>query len=472
MGKKVHVIGICGAGMSATAKLLRDAGWIVSGSDSGAYPPMSDYLARIGISFSASYRPENIPRDVDVIIIGKNAQLLPDQNVEVRAAYQSRAYITSFPHMLGTLTQDRHNVVVCGSYGKSTLTTLVVWILLCAKKDPGYFIGALPLDLPYSSSIGLDDEFIIEGDEYPSGQDDPSSKFLHYHPTDIILSSADHDHVNVFPTHESYLTTFRKLLNHMPDEGLLVVCADNPHAIGLIPKRHTRTITYGVSIGDWHARDIVFGETSSFSLVHRGKTLGNITTTLLGAHNIQNIVGACAYVLERNLVSFTTLRGAIAMFHGLERRLNKITSTSSVPAYEGFGSSLQKAKSAIDAIKLHFPKRRLVVFFEPYTFSWRDRLALSWYDEVFEGCDQVYLYPPPSLGSASHDQLSSHDILNRIIAAHISVAPISTPQAAHDVIERDITPNDVVLFLSSGSFGGIISEASRRLDYKFSSSTT
>lgn len=469
MQRRAHFIGICGAGMSAVAKLLRDLGWNVTGSDSGAYPPISDYLARIKMSFFTSFDPSHIPHDVDTIVIGKNAQLLPDNNAEVRAAYQSNARIVSFPYLLGELTQGRHNVVVCGSYGKSTLTALISWILLHAKKDPGYFIGALPLDLPYASSLGSNNEFIIEGDEYPSGQDDFSSKFLHYHPTDVILTSADHDHVNVFPTHKSYLAPFRALLTDMPDNGLLVVCADNLHAMGLVSGHHTRTVTYGVNKGDWRAENIVLGETSSFSLIHNDTILGTLSTTLLGIHNIQNIVGAAAYILERNLISFDALHEAVASFHGLERRLNRTTTVSSVPAYEGFGSSLQKARSAIDAIKLHFPNRRLIVFFEPYTFSWRDRLALPWYDTVFEGCDAVYLYPPPLLGASSHDQLSLQEILHRIQTTHIRALPISTPQAAYHVVEHDIMPHNVVLFLSSGSFGGIIPEASRLLDHKFSS---
>jgi UDP-N-acetylmuramate: L-alanyl-gamma-D-glutamyl-meso-diaminopimelate ligase len=455
--RKAHFIGIAGIGMAATALLLREQGWSITGSDEGFYPPASEILPRAGIRVASPHAAENVPSDADAIVIGKHAKLT-QENAEVAAAFASGKPILSFPDVLADVTRNRDRTVVAGSYGKSTSASLLAWVLVHAGKSPGYFLGAVPKDLPSNAALGSDAPFILEGDEYPSSNTDPRAKFLHYAPQSLLLTSAVHDHVNVFPTHEDYLAPFKQLVANLPRDGLLVVCADEPHAIGLARAAPCRVVTYSLADANaaYRAENIVYGEESSFDLI--GPSIRQpMRTTQLGAHNIQNMVGAFALLVEKNLATPAEIAAAFASYQGIVRRLDKLTTHSPIPLYEGFGSSREKSRAAIDAIRLHFPKKRLVIVFEPYTFSWRSRDTLFWYDTVFDGADEVLVYQPPSHGAASHHQVSQEEIVGRIAASGLAVTKLGGDKTA-DVatIAKHLKPNDVVLVLTTGDIGGLI----------------
>jgi UDP-N-acetylmuramate: L-alanyl-gamma-D-glutamyl-meso-diaminopimelate ligase len=204
----------------------------------------------------------------------------------------------------------------------------------------------------------------------------------------------------------------------------------------------------------WFSRDVAYGETSSFTLVGPDGREMRLTTALLGAHNIENIVGVSAYLLERGLVGETALAAAVASFQGIRRRLDRLTGPSRVPVIEGFGSSYEKARSAIEALQLHYPTRPLTVVFEPHTFSWRSRDALNWYDTVFEGASRVLICPPPGHGAESHHQSSFAEILARTEATGIPCQGVETAQAAIDVLSG-LKGDEIVLLLSSGPLLGL-----------------
>ena len=225
---KAHFIGIAGKGMSATALLLKEMGVEISGSDEGFYPPVSDYLKSANIAFSQGYRKENIPNDVDVIIIGKNAKLQPETNEEVRAAFASGKLVRSFADVLHEITTSSETIVVAGSYGKSTCTALLAWCLRSAEKDPSYFIGEVTNGFEKYAHRGRGPVFVLEGDEYPSSNWDNTSKFLRYNAKNVLLTSATHDHINIFPTHADYLVPFRALLNSLPPMAFWSRTAANP----------------------------------------------------------------------------------------------------------------------------------------------------------------------------------------------------------------------------------------------------
>src|SRR5581483_1630739 len=186
MAKKAHFIGIAGKGMSGVALLLREAGWEISGSDEGFYPPVSDYLSQAGIAFHSGYAADNIPRDADLIVIGKNAKLVPESNPEVAAALESNK-VKSFPDVLHEITRHAETLVVAGSYGKSTTTALLAWCLKEAGRDPSWFIGEITKGLDAHAHQGHGGIFVLEGDEYPSANWDKTPKFLRYNPRNILL---------------------------------------------------------------------------------------------------------------------------------------------------------------------------------------------------------------------------------------------------------------------------------------------
>jgi UDP-N-acetylmuramate: L-alanyl-gamma-D-glutamyl-meso-diaminopimelate ligase len=455
--KKAHFIGIAGKGMSAVALLLRQAGVEISGSDEGFYPPVSDYLEKANIPFSNGYKKENIPADADVIVIGKNAKLVPESNEEVAAAFQSGKKVLSFPDILQELTAHTDTIVVAGSYGKSTCTALLSWCLLHAGKDPSYFIGEITNGLDAHARRGAGGVFVLEGDEYPSSNWDSSSKFLHYNPQSVLLTSATHDHVNVYPTHESYLAPFKKLIALLPKSGLLVVNANEPFALELSKEYAGRAVTYGMDMSaQWHAANVVYDMQTTFDLMHGKEKAASLTTQLLGAHNIENIVGSGAMLLEKNLLSPQELSAAVEAFEGVKRRMEHLSPNSGIAVYEGFGSSYEKAKAAVAAMKLHFPGRRLVVVFEPHTFTWRNKVALYQYDDVFLGADKVFLYEPATQGASTHAQLTQDEIVERVRAAGFDVEAIEEGPGILGAIVKQIRPQDAILLLTSGELGGLI----------------
>ncbi|MBV9066332.1 MAG: hypothetical protein JO004_11295 [Methylobacteriaceae bacterium] len=455
--RKAHFIGIAGIGMAATALLLREQGWFVTGSDEGFYPPASEILPRAGISVASPHAAANVPADADAIVIGKHAKLT-QENPEVAAAFASGKPILSFPDVLANVTRNRDRIVVAGSYGKSTSASLIAWVLIHAGKYPGYFLGAVPKNMPSNAALGSDAPFILEGDEYPSSNTDPRAKFLHYSPRALMLTSAVHDHVNVFPTHADYLAPFKELIANLPAAGLLVVCADEPHAMALARGAPCRLVTYALSDAQalYRAENITYGEESTFDLIGPG-IRQPMRTMQLGAHNIQNMVGAAALLLEKQLATASDIASAFASYQGIVRRLDKLTTRSPIPVYEGFGSSREKSRAAIDAIRLHFPDKRLVIVFEPHTFSWRSRDTLFWYDTVFDGAAEVFVYQPPEHGAASHNQVSQDEIVGRIEATGIGVTKLGADATADaTVVAKHLKPGDVVLVLTTGNLGGLL----------------
>ena len=203
--RKAHFIGLAGVGMSATAILLRDSGVAVTGSDEAIYPPISHVLAREKFVCRTPYAAQNIPDDADLIVIGKNARLVQDKNAEVaeafaRAARPGGPKILSFAEVLALLSRGRENIVVAGSFGKTTCVSMMAHCLASAGLDPSWMIGAVPLSPARASNAGTGRLFLLEGDEYPSSNTDNRSKFLHYRPAHVLLTPLSHDHVNVFPT--------------------------------------------------------------------------------------------------------------------------------------------------------------------------------------------------------------------------------------------------------------------------------
>lgn len=466
---KTHFIGLAGAGMSAVAKLLRDSGATVTGSDEAAYPPVSDYLRSENLTCRTPYAPANIDPDVTDFVIGKNARLVPETNDEVAAALASGKPIRSFPEVLRQLAIGKDTAIVAGSYGKSSCASLLAHCLSAAQTDPSWFIGAIPLAPSSNAHLGQGKIFVMEGDEYPSSNADSRAKFLHYEPRHLLLAPLAHDHMNVYPTPEDYLRPFAQLAANLPEKSPLILCLD-----GELSERfkselpaHRQIVTYGLTKGDYQPANIVWGEATRFTLTRHGAPIMELETSQLGEHNIENIVGVAALSLSQNLISAEQFARAVANFKGVRRRLDRKSEKTAIPIFEGFGSSREKARSAIAAMLRHYPDRRLIIVFEPHTFSWRNRAAISWYDDVFSGAAKVYIYEPAEQGAATHAQLTQSEIVARVAATGLpAIALPSTPDAAA-IVSNDLQANDAVLLLTSGNLGGLIESIPAQAERKF-----
>ena len=464
--KTAHFIGIAGAGMSAVALLLKTKGWHVTGSDEGAYPPITTYLDEHNIPYAKTHSKGNIPNDVDLIVIGKHAGLTKEENEEVAHAYESGVTIQSFPDVLHDLTQTTHNIICAGSYGKSTCASLLSWCL--ADHDPSFFIGALPRNVGVNARSGSGNLFILEGDEYPASNTDPDAKFLSYNAHDVLITSLEHDHVNIFKTQEEYNAPFLQLIDSLPDDGILFLCGDDPQLQRVIPTLKRKIFTYSASSHDeydWRVNNIVYGEETTFDLCSANTTIP-LTTSLLGRHNIENIAGVAGLMLEKKLITPETLHEKIRTFIGVERRLDKKTDGSSIPLYEGFGSSHGKARSAIEAMNLHFKGKRLLVLFEPHALSWRTKEYAPHYRGLFENVDTVYAYTDSIPELQNNETMSGDDIVSHITKS----GGAETKRLHKDLtpLAEDLRDGDVILSLSSGAFDGILPSLTEALEDRFS----
>lgn len=467
--KKVHMIGIAGKGMSGLAVMLKHEGWTVTGSDEGAFGAPVDYLAAANITFAAEHHPDNIPSDVELIIIGKHAKLT-EKNPEVAAAIKTGVPIRSFAEVLGEITQGRTNIVVAGSYAKSTCTSLLAWCLTHSHIDAGYFVGASPIDLPATAHVGTSEHFVLEGDEYPTSNTDAKSKFLFYHPQHVLLTSGEHDHVTVFPTVEDYLAPYETLLKQESLQGTVVGCIDNPNVSELLTKTNARTIAYSLTDQTvWHARSVNRDQAATtFELWNADDKITDMKTVLLGDYNIQNIVGVSAMLLENKMVTPNQLVSAIAVFRGVRGRLDIKNPGSAIPVYESYGSSYTKARSSIEAVLKQYPDKKLHIIFEPHTFTWRDPSQLDRYNEVFAGARSVILFKTPiSHGKDISGQLSLEQMSERVAAAGIEthIAENADEALRHmvDLLDRE----SVVLIITSGEIGGLTYSVPELIQKKF-----
>lgn len=461
----VYFLGIAGAGMSALAAILVSEGHRVSGSDSGVFPPVSDLLDRLGIAWRDGFDAAALPADLGAAVVGGSAKLDLAHNPELAELKRRGVPIYSFPEFLGREVQRRRRFVVAGSFGKSTLTALCAVLMREAGRDPGYFIGAVPLDLPDTGHAGTDPVFLIEGDEYITSPEDRRSKFAFYDPDALLISSLIHDHINAFPTFADYERPFTKLIAGLAPDALLVCAEAYPELRRIVGRREA--VWYGLDRGDWRAENLSIGEVTRFDLVTPTGDRVPLATPLLGLHNVENIVGAAAFLMTRGEIGFEALQRGVARYRGVARRLDKKTTTSRVPVYEGFGSSYEKARSAIEAMRLHFPDRPLVVVFEPHTFSWRNRDALAWYDTVFEGVARVLLLPPPTHGEGGHEQIEVSDILDRVRAGRVEIASVASGAQAIESLKSCLRGDEVVLLLSSGPLDGLPASLPPVLDARF-----
>ena len=463
--KEAYFIGIAGAGMSAVAQLLKTRGWKVSGSDEGAYPPITTYLEQHRIPYAKTYSKDNVPNDADLIVVGKHGGLTKEENEEVAFVYDNNFTIQSFPEVLHDLTKNTHNLICAGSHGKSTCAGMLAWCL--AQQDPSFFIGAVPYNLDTNAQSGKGNLFVLEGDEYPSSNTDTTSKFLHYNATDALITSLEHDHLNVFPTQEDFTATFLKLINTLPDNGLLIMSGEDTQIQRTLPRIKKKAITYSTDQKfntDWYAKNIVYGEETHFDLYHHNKRVVPLSTTLLGRHNIENIVGISALLLERTLLTTDELQKRMHAFTGIKRRLDKKTEQSSIPIYEGFGSSRSKAHSALVAMQTHFPDKRLIVVFEPHALSWRTKEYRRHYQGLFENAAKVFVYTD-SIPEPKDDATVDGDT----IFSYIKDGGANADHLTDDLtpLLQEVKPNDALLILSSSDMGGIIPTIIETLEQQF-----
>ena len=318
-GAHIHFVAVCGVGTGSLAGLLRQRGYRVTGSDENVYPPMSTFLESIGIDILPGFSEAHLGDGPDLVVIG-NA--VSRGNAEAEAVLRRGIPYVSLPQALGRFLIDgKHSLVVAGTHGKTTTTSLMSWVLVAAGLDPSFFIGGIPVNFGSGFRSGEGSWVVMEGDEYDSAFFDKGPKFLHYRPERVILTSLEFDHADIYRDLEHLQEAFRRLVKIVPPGGGLLVCDEAAHAMSLLDEAACPVLSYGLGeSADWQARDIhAGGGRIGFTPCRKGVAEGPVEVPLIGRHNAKNALAVYATAREIGL-SPSVIRSAMATFRGVRRR--------------------------------------------------------------------------------------------------------------------------------------------------------
>jgi UDP-N-acetylmuramate: L-alanyl-gamma-D-glutamyl-meso-diaminopimelate ligase len=461
---RVHFIGIGGTGMGALAGLLKAAGHEVRGSDGPLYPPMSTQLARASIPVFEGYRVENLDWGPECVVVGN---VCKEDHVEVVAARERDVPLESFPSMLArTLLYSRRSLVVAGTHGKTTTSSLLTWMLVIAGKDPSWLIGGVPQNLGRGSHLGGGDLIVLEGDEYDTAFFDKKSKFLHYKPQRAIVTSVEFDHADIFDSYAEVHEAFVEFVGLIPEAGLLVVDANNHGAMEVAAGARCQVCTYKVvGRGETPSAELAsycVKQTSKagrrrtkFELFERGQSLGSFTTLLSGAYNLGNIAAAFALARAEGC-SVEALGEAIRLFRGVKRRQELLGVVQGVRVIQDFAHHPTAVDLTIKAMRRRYPDHSLHVCFEPRSSSSRRDVFFEGYTKSFDAATRVYIAPVYAPEKVPEGKLLDTNRLAAALRDHglDASACDDIESLASAVLER-ASPGDTVLLLSSGSFGGL-----------------
>lgn len=465
---KVHLIGIGGTGMGAVAGLLASAGHEVRGSDAAVYPPMSEQLAALGVPVMMPYAPENLDWGPDLVVVGN---VHGKDHVEVRAAQDKQIALTSFPAVIGErLLDGKHPIVVTGTHGKTTTTSLVAHILGEAGRDPSLFVGGVPVSLGQGYLLGSGQDFVIEGDEYDTAFFDKGPKFAHYRPQTVILTSVELDHVDIFPSFDAVRDVFKKLAGLIPEDGLLVVCAESPDAMVVAKHASCRVETYAVIHGDsqrdddgpvegatWWAENLEVAKSGrvEFDVFHRGERFERFETLLVGRHNVANCVAAIAVAHARGVPVKDIQRG-VSSFAGVRRRQEMRGIAGGVTVLDDYAHHPTAVRETLKALRKRFPKRRLIAAYEPRSATSRRKTFQGEFAEAFAHADEVVvgrLFDPGKI--PPEDRFDPERLALDLHRGGTKASYTPDVEAIVKQLAASAAPGDVVCVLSSGSFEGL-----------------
>jgi UDP-N-acetylmuramate: L-alanyl-gamma-D-glutamyl-meso-diaminopimelate ligase len=455
--------------MASLAGLLRESGHEVSGSDQDVYPPMSTQLEALGIEVRSPYAEENVPADVDLVVIG-NA--LSRGNPEVEAVLDRRQRMTSMPALLAEeFLRPRRSLVVAGTHGKTTTTSLLAFILHHAGLDPSFLIGGVPQDFERSYRLGGGAHFVVEGDEYDCAFFDKRPKFVHYLPSVAVIGNLEYDHADIYPDLAAVQTAFGRLLSVIPRNGLLVAGFESPALREILPKALCRIETFGLAEGtDWRAVDVrPDGPLTRFRLVRRGKDEGELALALAGEHNVLNALAALAVAADAG-VSPEAARPALAAFRGVKRRLELRGRAGGVSVYDDFAHHPTAVRVTLRALRSQVGDPpagagRLVAVFEPRSYTSRTRVFQEEFARSFADADEVIVaaaHLPDKVPAAQ--RLSESDLVAAVERSGTRATFVPSVGAIVERLARELRPGDRVVVLSNGGFGGIHEKLLRALD--------
>ena len=450
--KKVHFIGVGGTGMLSCAGLFKEMGYEVKGSDQKLYPPASDMIEKIGIERFEGYSPENLNWDPDLVVVGNICR--PD-HVEAVAAKESRAETLSFPQSLEKyLFPERKPLVVAGTHGKTTTTSMLAHCLEALGENPGYLIGGQALNFENSFCAGKKASFfLIEGDEYDSAYFDKIAKFLHYSPHGILITSVEWDHVDIYPSEENYFAAFNKLIKDAP-KGPIIICKDGP----------------GTSkIGPFGKKPVYYGKSTEndYSFKHKGSELSffkvnekyQIKAPWIGAHNSMNACGVFALLCELGIDAERAAK-SFESFKGVRRRQEIFHEFENIKFYDDFAHHPEAIKVTLDAfLESKDDDEELWCVFEPRSNTSQTKLFQDAYPKAFKDSDYTIMAKLGRAGKLDPKNLLDRDLVIKTLKSKGKKAEAidnSDEIVAH--LKENLKSKARVVIMSNGAFDGIYSK--------------
>ncbi len=464
--KTIHILGICGTAMGSIAGMLKDAGYTVTGSDTGIYPPMSDYLASLGIPVMEGWKASNLDHNPDLVVVGNVMRSTYEESV---AMVERDLPYCSFPYILGELFLDRARSIVCaGTHGKTTTTSIAAWLADAAGLDPGYLVGGIVQGWDRTARAGAGTHFVIEGDEYDTAFFDKKPKFLHYRANTAIITSVEFDHADIYRDLAHCQESFRQLVAQLAQDGLLIARWDHPSVREVCTDAPCAVEGYGVGQfwdGRIEAMDHDTG-TMRFSVLRDGQVFGTFDSSLVGEHNLYNQVAAVA-ALAREGVTPEQLQEGFASFQGIRRRQQIRATIGGVSIIDDFAHHPTAVKVTTEALRLRFGGRRLWVVFEPRSNTSRRRTFQKVYPKSFADADRVIVKASYDTRIPELERFDPHELAMDLRGLGYEAACLDEVEDIVATVAANAMEGDVIAVYSNGSFEGIHDKLASALQQRF-----
>jgi UDP-N-acetylmuramate: L-alanyl-gamma-D-glutamyl-meso-diaminopimelate ligase len=464
---KVHLIGVCGTAMATLAAMLKHRGHDVQGSDQGIYPPMSDFLASEGIRAFDHYRADQVTGELSLVIVG-NA--ISRGNVELEEVLSRKIRYCSLPEAIREqFLWGARSIVIAGTHGKTTTTSLAGWMLTAGAADPTVLIGGIAKNFGVEGSsyrLGQGRDFVIEGDEYDSAFFDKTAKFLKYLPDIAVINNIEFDHADIYPDLNAVVTAFKRLVLLVPRTGHLLLGADSEHALSLKSMAVSPVETFGFNEGaDWVAFDLKAADgVQTFSVQHSTQYFGAFDLPLLGRHNVRNALAAIAVGHTVGLDSTTIARG-LRSFRGVKRRLEVVGEVGGMTIYDDFAHHPTAVAETLRAVREAYPGRRVWAVFEPRSASSCRRVFQKDFANAFvtAGADETVIAAVFRSTLPEQERLSVEQLVKDIGQAGRRARHVPGVDAIVDAIVAERQPGDVAVIMSNGGFDDIHRKLAARL---------
>jgi UDP-N-acetylmuramate: L-alanyl-gamma-D-glutamyl-meso-diaminopimelate ligase len=454
--RHVHLVAVAGTGMGSLACMLAERGFRVTGSDLDIYPPMSEQLRDAAIEVQKGFVADHVLRESpDLVVIGNAVR---KDNPEARAAIDSGLPYVSFPHALHFFfMRGKHSVVVAGTHGKTTATSMIGWILTHAGMDPSVLIGGVAQNFGGSIRLGRGEHFVIEGDEYDTAFFDKTPKFLHYATRTLLLTSCEFDHADIYSSLHEIQEAFRELVASLPEDGRIIAASDTQSVRDVLDGARARVEGYGYrDPALWRVSDVAFdSEGTEFTLWKADKRMTRVRLPMHGRHNVENALGAVA-VCDALRVEPASAAQALAEFQGVRRRQELRGDVNGFAVIDDFAHHPTAVCETIAAVRAGYPDRKLWAVFEPRTNTSRRRYFEEEFVGAFGEADAVIL-----AGVFRADQIPEEErlrperIVEELEKRGVEAVVLPEVDAIIEHLVRSRTGADVALIMSNGGFGGI-----------------